>query len=519
MYGMTESSVHYRELNTLYKVAEVICETYGQHQMLQAVLQTLQDSLGMYRGTVMLLSQDADELIVEATGYESEDKSAVKYKIGEGITGRVLQTGKPAIIPRIADEPNFRSRIHSRDEIIVDKFSFICVPIQVAHESVGTLSADMPFESEAILKMYQKVLSIVAGMIAGDVKNRRLAKLEKRALREENIRLRTQLGQSFKPGNMLGNSGGMMAVYEKITQVAQSNTTVLIRGESGTGKELVAACLHYNSNRSEKPYIKVNCAALNENLLESELFGHEKGAFTGALTRRKGRIEEADGGTLFLDEIGEFSPSIQVKMLRILQEKEIERVGSNETIKVDVRIIAATNRDLEADVKKGTFRSDLYYRINVFPICLPPLRERKDDILLLADFFTQKFAAKLSKKISRISTNAINMMMSYHWPGNVRELENCIEYAVILSNDDIIHGYNLPPTLQIPVDTGVKPVGTLKSRALIFEKEIIIETLKKHSGRITAASNELGISSRMLRYKIDDLHIDYKKFFDKTWAK
>ena len=242
----------------------------------------------------------------------------------------------------------------------------------------------------------------------------------------------------------------------KIHQVAASDTTVLIRGESGTGKELVASAIHYTSPRAKKPFVKVNCAALNENLLESELFGHEKGAFTGASVRRAGRLEEAEGGTLFLDEIGDFSPAIQVKLLRVLQEREFERVGSNQTLKANVRIIAATNQDLEARSSEGQFRQDLYYRINVFPIMLPPLRERKDDILLLADHFVAKYAKKMGKDVRRISTPAINMMLAYHWPGNVRELENCIEYAVLLSND------RRDPRPQSPADAPT--AGSRRSR-------------------------------------------------------
>ena len=240
----------------------------------------------------------------------------------------------------------------------------------------------------------------------------------------------------------------MRDVYSQIHQVATGDITVLIRGESGTGKELVAHAIHYSSPRSKGPFIKVNCAALNENLLESELFGHEKGAFTGAIQSRKGRMEESDGGTLFLDEIGDFSPMTQVKLLRVLQERQFERVGSNRTIKTNTRIIAATNRDLEKAVLEKVFRQDLYYRINVFPIFLPPLRDRKDDILLLADFFVEHYSKKMTKDVRRISTPAINMMVAYHWPGNVRELENCIERAVLLSNDGVIHGHHLPPTLQ-----------------------------------------------------------------------
>ena len=257
----------------------------------------------------------------------------------------------------------------------------------------------------------------------------------------------------------------------------------------------------------------MNCAALSENLLESELFGHEKGAFTGALDRRTGRIEEAEQGTLFLDEIGDFSPAVQVKLLRFLQERQYERVGSNRTTRADVRVIAATNKDLEEAVKQGTFRQDLYYRINVFPIFLPPLRDRRSDILLLADHFVARYAAKLGKEVRRISTPAINMMLAYHWPGNVRELENCIEYAMLLSNDGAIHGHHLPPTLQMPEASETAPVGSLTARVQILERDLIMDALKSAGGNLSAAARLLGITPRMIRYKIKKLDLDYQRFF------
>ena len=245
------------------------------------------------------------------------------------------------------------------------------------------------------------------------------------------------------------------------------------------------------------------------------MFGHEKGAFTGALHCRIGRIEEAEGGTLFLDEIGDFSPTIQVKILRVLQEHEYERVGDNKTCNADIRVIAATNRDLEAIVETGIFRQDLYYRINVFPIFLPPLRERKDDILLLADHFVTKYSHKMGKEIKRISTPAINMMFAYHWPGNVRELENCIEYAILLSSDGVIHAHNLPPTLQMPEVSNVEPAGSLKMRVNLLEKDMITDSLKSSNGNVTTAARQLGITPRMVRYKMKKLGIDPRQCDEK----
>jgi len=246
----------------------------------------------------------------------------------------------------------------------------------------------------------------------------------------------------------------MQDVYELIHKVAGTKATVLILGESGVGKELVANAIHYNGLTSDGPFIKFNCAALPENIVESELFGHEKGSFTGAVAMRKGRFEMADGGSIFLDEIGELSLPMQAKLLRVLQEKTFERVGGMRPVKVDLRIIAATNRNLLDMVEKGTFREDLYYRLNVFPITIPPLRERGSDVILLADHFVMAYANETGKDVKRISTPALNMLMAYHWPGNVRELENVIERSVILSEDGVIHGYNLPPSLQTSTETG-----------------------------------------------------------------
>ena len=510
----THSNRHENELIVLREIAHLLATETNQCEILQKILKILEEKLGMTRGTIMLLSFDGKELVIEvADDVRHNTMSEVRYQKGEGVTGKVLESGKSAIIPNIFQEPDFKDRIHKRFKKNIDAISFICVPIKITNEAVGTLSVDLICEND-ILHESERVLSIVAGMIANDVKARRINRLEHEALQAENLRLRHQLEERFRPENIIGNSHAMKEVYMRIHQVANSDTTtVLIRGESGTGKELVASAIHYASPRSDRPFIKVNCAALNENILESELFGHEKGAFTGALYTRKGRLEEAEEGTLFLDEIGEFSPMIQTKLLRVLQEREFERVGSNKTIKANVRIITATNRNLEKALADGTFREDLYYRINVFPIFLPPLRERRGDILLLADAFVEKYAEKMKKKVRRISTPTINMLMAYHWPGNVRELENCIEHAVLLSNDEVIHAYNLPPTLQTPLKPTAVQQNSLKSRIQLIEKDMIVDALKRSNGNVAAAARELGYTARMVRYKIRNLGIDYEKLF------
>ena len=508
-----------RELAALYSIARLLSDHSGQVEMLSEVLGILDRELELTRGTVMLHSMDSGDLVVEAAhDVGSPRQYDIRYRRGEGILGHVLETGLPEIIRSIADEPRFKGRLYQRDTPEDRTISFICVPITLDNEVVGTLSADMLYESDRRLLESQRVLSIVASVIAYDVKARSLAKIARRGLEAENLRLRSALGERFHPANITGNSNVMQGVYERIELVSKSDTTVLVRGESGTGKELVASAIHYSGMRAKRPFVKINCAALSESLIESELFGHEKGAFTGALHERIGRIEEAQGGSLFLDEIGDFSPAIQVKLLRVLQEREYQRVGSNKTFKADVRIIAATNRDLELSVQDGTFRNDLYYRINVFPIHLPPLRQRNNDVILLADHFVETFSKKLEKEVRRISTAALNAMLAYHWPGNVRELENCIEHAVLLSDDGVIHAHNLPPSLQMPELTERPKGGSLKRNVQILEKDMVIDALKRHEGNVNAAAEELGITGRMVRYKIETLDIDYVGLFKKPRA-
>lgn len=502
------------QLERLHAVAQLLSAHFGQGKLLQEVLTRIERELGLRRCTVMLLSPSGAELIFEASGETAPvAEESVSYRRGEGVTGRVLATGQPAIIRRIAEEPEFRGRIHRRNLQEHHTAGFICVPIVAGAEVVGTLAADVPHEAALAIEDAQHILSIVSCMISHDVQLRREARLRCRQLEEENLRLRGELEGIERPGNLMGNSRGIREVFRRIHQVAQSDTTVLIRGESGTGKELVASAIHYAGRRARGPFVKVNCAALSENLLESELFGHEKGAFTGAMYTRVGRIEEAGGGTLFLDEIGDFPPSLQVKLLRVLQEREFQRVGSNKTIAVDIRILAATNRDLEAAMADGQFRQDLFYRINVFAIHVPPLRERRDDIMPLADHFVAKCAQKLGKEIRRISTSAINMMYAYHWPGNIRELENCIEHAVLMSGDKVIHAYDLPPTLQMPDTRDTASPQTLRSRVNLLERDMIVDSLKRGQGSVSRAAMELGITDRMIRYKIKKLGIDYRRLF------
>jgi len=502
-----------KELSFLFEVSQVLDRSLDLREVVDSIFNTMAEHMGILRGALTLLNRDTGEIsIEEAYGLSTEQKRRGRYKVGEGMTGKVVATGKPVIVPHVADEPQFLDRTGSRRNLREKDLSFICVPIKLGKEVIGALSADRPFDDSISLEENVRLLSIISSMIAQAVRLRQKVQEERQRLLEENLQLHQKLQDRFRPANIIGNSKAMQDVYDLIAQVSRSNATVLIRGESGTGKELVANAIHYNSPRAAKPFIKVNCAALPEAVIESELFGHERGAFTGAIVQRKGRFELAHGGTIFLDEIGDLSPATQIKLLRILQEKEFERVGGTAPIKTDVRVITATNRNLEELVEKETFRQDLYYRLNVFPIHLPPLRERKADILLLADFFVEKYSTANCKNIRRISTPAIDMLVAYHWPGNVRELENCIERAVLLSNDDVIHGHHLPPTLQTAEASGTAHTGSLPEALENLERELLLDALKSSRGNKAKAARTLGISERLMGLRVKRYGIDPRRF-------
>jgi Nif-specific regulatory protein len=349
-------------------------------------------------------------------------------------------------------------------------------------------------------------------MVGMALKVARLVAADRQRLAEENRQLREELRERYELRNLVGNSHAMQRVYEQVAQAAPANTTVLIRGESGTGKELIAHAIHYSSPRAARPFVKVSCGALPEGLIESELFGYEPGAFTDARKQKLGRFELADGGTLFLDEIGELSPATQVKLLRVLQEREFERLGGLHPVKVDVRVIAATHRDLEAATLAGAFREDLYYRLNVFEVFVPPLRERSTDILLLADHFVEKFAIRHRKEVRRLSTSAIDMLMAYHWPGNVRELENCIERAILVCEGGVIHGHHLPPSLQTAEVSGTLPAQDLEAAVTAFERDLIQDALKSARGNRARAARLLQTTERILNYKVRKYGLEPDRF-------
>ena len=501
------------EVTLLYEITKTLNEHLDLKKSLYKVLDILSSSLNMVRGTITILNPVRNEITIEvAHGLNHSAMQKVTYKLGEGITGRVIETGKAVSIPKISEEPLFLNRTGSRKKKKNQELSFICVPVKKSNQVIGALSVDKPFRKTYSLKDGQKLLSVIATMIASHVIKLETIRMDKERLREENRRLQSVLKDKYSISNIIGNSNKMREVFQMISQVSKSNATVLIRGESGTGKELVASSIHYNSHRSKGPFVKVNCAALPASLIESELFGHEKGAFTGAIKKKLGKFELADKGTIFLDEIGSIGLDVQANLLRVLQEKEFERVGGHKTIKTDVRIITATNKNLEESVEQESFRHDLYYRLNVFPIYIPPLKERKTDVLLLADYFLEKYAKENHKDIRRLSTPAIDMLMQYHWPGNVRELENCIERAVLLCEERVIHSYHLPPTLQTGTESNSLPMLSLDDAVANLEKEMFIDALKNTRGNITLATKLLKTTVRKFTYKAQKYGVDYRHY-------
>ncbi|MBI3652558.1 MAG: sigma 54-interacting transcriptional regulator [Acidobacteria bacterium] len=508
---MSDKTKELRMLGTLGDVSQALSGTTHMKAALTRVLELMEK----YHGAVLsavTLKNETGEIYLEATiGFNPANQQA-RLLIGENITAKVIDSGRHVVVPQISNEPLFASRLASRKEALKREMTFISVPIVLNRKSIGAFSMNMYFRKDRDYDRKVKFMRVVASMIAQSIKAQRLIEAERQRLLDENSSLRQELKEKYDFSNIIGNSGPMRQVYESVAQVAHTNTTVLIRGESGTGKELIAHAIHYNSLRAKKPFIKVSCAALPETLIEAELFGYEKGAFTGAHARKKGRFEMAEGGTLFLDEIGDVNLSTQVKLLRVLQEREFERLGGLETIKVNVRLIAATNKDLEQAIAEGTFREDLYYRLNVFTIFVPPLRERKPDVLLLADHFLQKYSVEHGKNIKRLSTPAIDMLSSYHWPGNVRELENCMERSVLVCDEQVLHGHHLPPSLQTASESGTVTRLSLEAAMAAFEKDIIQDALKTTRGNRARAAKLLDTTERILGYKTKKYGIDSRRF-------
>lgn len=499
-----------KELEVLLELSSLLS---NKEIDLDEVLRILAEHLKAERIILTILNRENSHITIEgAYGIDEKKRKEAVYHIGRGIIGRVIGTGEQIFLPKIASSHEFLNLTDAAKVIDGVDVSFICTPIRYKDEIIGTLSLHKVYRRVINYDYDLRLLKIVGSMIGRTLRRRQEYAEELEQLRSENTNLKVELRNRIMPDRIKGNSGKMNEVFSLIDSVAMTDATVLIRGESGVGKELVADAIHYNSARKNKPFIKVNCAALPEGLIESELFGHEKGSFTGASTTRIGRFEAANGGTIFLDEFGDIPASTQVKLLRVLQEREIERIGSTKPIKVDVRIICATNRNLEELISKDQFREDLYYRINVFPIYIPPLRERINDIPILTDFFIEKFNKRHGKNIKRITAMAIDTLMVYHWPGNIRELENCIERACILNTDQVIRTHNLPASLQTASTSETMQNGTLDIILGKMEQQIIMDALISTKGNSARAAEHLGITERMMGIRIKKYQIDPKRF-------
>ncbi|WP_454017943.1 nif-specific transcriptional activator NifA [Azospirillum sp. Marseille-Q6669] len=451
MPGAMRQSTSNLELLTIYEVSKILGSSLDLQQTLREVLRALAYQLQMHRGRVYLVGEDNVLRLVAANGLSNEAAAQIEFRDGEGITGRILKTGMPAVVPNLAEEPLFLNRTGGRDDLDEQVASLVGVPIKAAGVVVGVLTIDRISDEgpQGHFGSDVRFLTMVANLIGQTVRLHRTVAEERRFMMRETFRMQKELRPIAAPINdVVCTSPNMLEVMAQVHRVAPFKSTVLIRGESGTGKELIARAIHNMSPRKDAPFIRVNCAALPESLLESELFGHEKGAFTGAQKDHKGRFELASGGTLFLDEIGDISPNFQAKLLRVLQEQEFERVGGSKTIKTDVRLICATNLNLEEAVGHGKFRADLYFRINVVTIHLPPLRERRQDIGPLARHFVAKFAKDNGMTLV-MEDEALEVLNRCTWPGNVRELENCIERAATQSRDGIIRTESLSCSLNL----------------------------------------------------------------------
>jgi Nif-specific regulatory protein len=499
-----------RRLSTLLEVSQALSGVLNLKAALQSVLDLLERRHQVVGGTIFLLDQESREVHVEAS-VGTRLGSRVRPRPGDTMTDRVIDTGKPVVVPRVSQEPTLSTMAGDRARG-GRELTYLAVPILLGRRPTGTLEVVLTFKPDRDYQRSLEFYRVVASMVSQALKLRRSVEADRSRLAEENEHLRDELRDKYAFRSIIGNSAPIQQVYEQVAQVARTNTTVLIRGESGTGKEMIAHAIHYNSPRAKKPFIKVSCAALPESLIESELFGYEKGAFTGAQGAKKGRFELAEGGTIFLDEIGDVSTSTQVKLLRVLQEREIERLGGTSSIRINVRLIAATHRPLEELMEEGRFRADLFYRLAVFTIFAPPLRERKPDIMLLADHFLDKYSREHGKNIRRVSTPAIDMLTSYHWPGNVRELENTIERAVLVCDGGVIHGHHLPPTLQTAEASDTVARQSLEESVEAFERDLLQDALKTSRGSCARAARLLGTTERIFNYKVRKYGVDVKRF-------
>ncbi len=519
---MSSSGSYYSckiELETLYEISKILSSSLNIEETIPYVLRLLKRLMGFERVTLTLYDPSTDQIVVKATSSGKFPKEG--FKRGEGITGKVWKHGVPIVIPDISKEPEFLNKLWKRKNLKDKKIAFIAVPIKHGGEVIGVLSADKEITGKESLDELTRFLNMASALISNAFSLEKKVKEEKKDLESQKRALELELKriyQNLKVEGIVGRSPQIIEILDIIHRVAPTNATVLLRGESGVGKEVFARAIHFLSPRAGKPFITVNCGAIPSELLEAELFGYEKGAFTGAYTTKKGKFELADGGTIFLDEIGDMPLNLQVKLLRVLQEKEIERLGSTKPIKVDVRIIAATNRNLEELIKEGKFREDLYYRLNVVPIYIPPLRERKEDIPVLTQHFLDMFNREYNKNV-KLSQEVLDAFLRYHWPGNVRELQNVIERMVILDIDGVLTKEDLPPEIREVIERKEEKKRVYREAELNtdgetiwdIERKLIEETLKECGYVIKEAAKKLGMTPRQVSYRIKKYGIKIPK--------
>ncbi len=507
------------QLTALYEISKALSSSSNYEKNIRYITNLLISLMGFENVFITIVDPESDKLKTFGDFFEKD----ISYKRGEGITGKVWKHGVPIVVPNILEEKEFLNKFkRDLNKYKGKKVAFIAVPIKIGNKVVGVFGVDKVYTGYESLDEYTKFLTMVSSILGQSIKLISTMRLEKKQLEEEKQNLKAQLNILLsKTGleGIVGRSPAIMEVVDNIYQVAPTNATVLLTGESGVGKELFAKALHHNSPRASKPFVKINCAAIPEDLLESELFGYEKGAFTGAYATKKGKFEQADGGTIFLDEIGDMPVILQAKILRVLQEKEVERLGGTKPIKVDVRVIAATNKNLLEMVNQGTFREDLYYRLNVIPIFIPPLRERKEDIPVMVNYFINKFSEEYGKNIT-VSKDLMDFLVEYDWPGNVRQLQNTIERMVILSKSNILTISDVPKDLQVVKKLGNSLIRNTNENRINsqlpktveqIEKEAIIKALEDSNYVIKHAAKLLGMTPRQVRYRMDRYGIVVKR--------
>jgi Nif-specific regulatory protein len=497
-HTMQPDARHAEELAILYEISKTLATGTAMEPMIAHVLAVLQTRLHLDHGMLVLHDPQTNELAIEvAHGLTEEERARGRFQIGEGVTGAVYKEGKPLLIADLAKEPRFLNRSVRRN-LSGRAVALLAVPVRLYEETVGVLSVDREGGgATADLERDLQFLTVVASLIAQVVRVRKV--------------LTTPLPAGPNPldvlSGIIGDSRVMQQLFDVIRRVSGSRAILLLRGESGTGKELLARTIHELGPRRQRPFVAVHCAALPETLLESELFGHERGAFTGAVSRRPGRFELADHGTLFLDEVGDIPLSVQAKLLRAVQGLGFERLGGQQTIRTDARLLAATHRPLEEMVRQGTFREDLYYRLNVVPVMIPPLRERREDIPLLIDHFLARFNREHGKHVS-ISSEALSLLTDYHWPGNVRELEHCLERLVLLTVrpvitpdeiDALAHLLDLPKEPAAPSST---PPPSLPYSVQELERTELVAALERTGWVKARAAKRLGLTPRQLGYRV-----------------